>query len=59
MNLKVRVRLKISDMCRDINDFKKGYQNTVKEEKGDLVTDFQSILARWRNHFSATEWTWG
>jgi hypothetical protein len=37
-----------------INDFKKGYQprtNVVKDEKGDLVTDFHSILAGWRNHF--------
>jgi hypothetical protein len=24
----------------------------VKDEKGDLVTDCHSILARWRNHFS-------
>jgi hypothetical protein len=23
-----------------------------REEKGDLVTDSHSILARWRNHFS-------
>jgi hypothetical protein len=42
-------------LYRDINDFKKGYQpriNIVLDEKGDLVTDSQSILARWRNHFS-------
>jgi len=26
--------------------------NTVKDEKGDLVADSHSILARWRNHFS-------
>jgi hypothetical protein len=34
---------------------KTGYQprtNTVKDEKGDLVTDSPCILARWRNHFS-------
>jgi len=40
---------------RGFSDFKKGYQpraNIVKDEKGDLVTDFHSILARWRNHFS-------
>jgi hypothetical protein len=33
---------------------KKGYQprtNIVKGDKGDLVTDFHSILARWRNYF--------
>jgi len=38
-----------------ISDFKKGYQlrtNIVRNEKGDLVTDSHSILARWRNHFS-------
>jgi len=45
----------IRDLCRDISDFKKGYQpgtNIVMNEKGDLVTDCHSILARWRNHFS-------
>jgi hypothetical protein len=26
--------------------------NIVKDEKGDLVTDSHSILARWRDHFS-------
>jgi len=32
-----------------------GYQprnNTVKDEKGNSVTDCHSILARWRKHFS-------
>ena len=32
----------------------KGYQsrtNIVKDEMGDLVADFHSILARWRNRF--------
>jgi hypothetical protein len=36
-------------------DFKKGYQprsKIVKDEKGDMVTDCHSILARWRNYFS-------
>jgi len=45
----------IRDLYRGINDFKKGYQprtNVVKDEKGNLVTDSLSILARWRNHFS-------
>ena len=40
---------------RGISDFKKGYQtrtNTVKDDKGDLVADSHSILARWRNYFS-------
>ena len=34
---------------------KKSYQprtNIVKDEKGDLVADSHSILARWRNCFS-------
>ena len=34
---------------------KKGYQRrttTVKDEKGDLVADSHSIMARWRNYFS-------
>jgi len=38
-----------------INDFKKDCEprtNIAKDGKGDLVTDFHSILARWRNHFS-------
>jgi hypothetical protein len=38
-----------------ITVLKKGYQpriNIVKDEKGDLVTDSHSILARWTNHFS-------
>jgi len=42
------------DLYRGFSDFKKGYQprtNIVKDERGDLVTDSHSILARWRNHF--------
>ena len=45
----------IRDMYRGISDFKKGYQprcNIVKDEKGDLVADYHSIVARWRNYFS-------
>jgi len=45
----------IRDLYRGISDVKKGYQprtDIVKEEKGDLVADCNSILARWRNHFS-------
>jgi hypothetical protein len=40
--------------CRGISDFKKGDQprtDIVKDEKGVLVTDCHSILARWRDHF--------
>jgi len=43
------------DLYRGISDFKKGFQprtSIVKDEKGDLVADSHSILARWRNHFS-------
>ena len=42
-------------MYRGINDFKKVYQprcNILKDEKGDLVADSHSIVARWRNYFS-------
>jgi len=45
----------ISDLYKGISDFKKGYQprcNIVKEEKGDLVADTHSIVARCRNYFS-------
>ena len=45
----------MSDLYRGISDFKKGYQprcNIVKDEKGDLVADSHSIVARWRNYFS-------
>ena len=41
-------------MYRGFNDFKKVYQrrtNIVKDERGDLVTDCHSIVAKWRNHF--------
>ena len=39
----------VRDLYRDINDFKKGYQPRtaiVKDEKGDLVADSHSIMAR-------------
>jgi hypothetical protein len=42
-------------LYRGISDIKKGNQprtKRVKDEKSDLVTDSQSILARWKNHFS-------
>jgi predicted kinase len=49
--LDINSKLKnVRDLCsRDIIDFKKGYQprpNIVKKEKGHLVTDSHSILAR-------------
>ena len=42
-------------LYRGINEFNKGYQprcNIVKDKKGDLVADSQSIVARWWNYFS-------
>jgi len=45
----------IRDLYRGINDIKKGYQprtRIVKDEKGDLVADSHSIMARWRDYFS-------
>ena len=45
----------VRDLYRGINDFKKWYQpitTTAKDEKGDLVADTHSIMARWRNYFS-------
>ena len=45
----------VRDLYRGIIDFKKGYHprtNIVRDEKGYLVTDSHSILARCRNHFS-------
>jgi len=45
----------IRDLYRSIIDFKKGFQtrtDIVKDEKGDLVVDSHSIVARWRNYFS-------
>ena len=45
----------VRDLYRGINDFKKGYQPRtiiVKDEKGDLVADSHSIMAKLRNYFS-------
>ena len=44
----------IRDLYRGICDFKV-YQprcNIVKDEKDNLVADCNSVLGRWRNHFS-------
>ena len=44
----------VRDLHKGINDFKKEYQPRtmiVKDEKGDLVADSHSIMARWRNYF--------
>ena len=54
MNLKQTVRLKILETyIVSNNDFKESYQPiNNKDERGDLVTDSYSILARWMKHFS-------
>jgi hypothetical protein len=36
----------IRDLCRGLNEFKRGYQlrnNLVKDENGDLLADFHNI----------------
>ena len=45
----------IKYLYKGINDFNRGYQprtSIVKDEKGDLATNFHSILTRCRSHFS-------
>jgi hypothetical protein len=45
----------IRDLCRGINEFKRGYQlrnNLVKDENGDLLADSHNILNRWKKYFS-------
>jgi len=45
----------VRDLYRLINDCKKGYQPRtiiVKNDKGELVADPHSIMARWKNYFS-------
>ena len=44
----------IRDFRRGISDFKKGYQlgtTIVKDEKGDMFADSNSVSARWRKYF--------
>jgi hypothetical protein len=44
----------IRDLCRGINEFKRGYQpqsNLVKDD-GDLLADSHNILNRWKNYVS-------
>jgi hypothetical protein len=56
MSLKVIVKAKIlRDLDRSINAFKKGYQtriNIIKDENGNMFTDPQSVLNRWKNFFN-------
>jgi hypothetical protein len=41
------------DLYREIKGFMRGYQlrtNLVKDENGDLLTDFHIIFKRWKNY---------
>jgi hypothetical protein len=45
----------IRDLCRGINEFKKGYQpriNIMKDENDNLLADPQNVLNRWKNFFN-------
>jgi hypothetical protein len=44
----------VRNLCRGINEFKKGYQprtSLVKDERGILLVDPHKILNRWKNYF--------
>jgi hypothetical protein len=48
-------KVKIRELHRGINEFKRGYQhriNLVKDENGDLLADPHNILNRWKNYYS-------
>jgi hypothetical protein len=45
----------IRDLYRGINELKRGYQPRsifVKDENGDLLAKFNTILNRWKSYFS-------
>jgi hypothetical protein len=45
----------IRDLCRGINEFKKGYQpriNIIKDENGNLLADPQNVLNKWKIFFN-------
>jgi hypothetical protein len=45
----------IRDLFRGINEFKKGYQpriNILKDENGNMLSDPQNVLNRWKNFFN-------
>jgi hypothetical protein len=47
-------------LYRGINDLNRVTSlEIIKNEKGYLFTDSYIILARWWNHFSAIQCTWG
>jgi hypothetical protein len=46
---------KIGELCRRIDEFKRGYQprsNLAKDENGALLADSHNILNMWKNYFS-------
>jgi hypothetical protein len=46
---------KMRDFYRGINEFKKGYQpriNIIKDKNGNLLSDSQNVLNRWKNFFN-------
>jgi hypothetical protein len=54
MTLKQTIKTSVSDVYRCINEFKKAYEprsHSVKDKKGDLLSDFHSILKRCKNYF--------
>jgi hypothetical protein len=45
----------IRDLCRGINESKKGYQpriNIIKDTNGNLLADPQNVLNMWKNFFN-------
>jgi hypothetical protein len=55
LQINSNIKKNIQDLYSGFSNFKKVYKpetNIVNDEKGDLVTDYHSILARWKNHFS-------
>jgi hypothetical protein len=49
MSLKLIIKTKTLDLCRGINEFKKGYKpriNITKDENGNLLADPQIVLNR-------------
>jgi hypothetical protein len=55
MSLKLIIKTKILEICRVINEFKKGYQPRIiimKDENSNLLADPQSVLNSWKNFFN-------
>jgi len=50
--LKLKVRSTMSGTCIGALMTSRRGTNLVKDEKGDLVADSHSIMARWRNYYS-------